>query len=70
MLKKFTSIVLLIASGSIAITFAITHSLQPTVFWTLFIGGTVLNIGGVLLLNSKFRQLNKIEEKIKKINKA
>lgn len=67
MLKSFTPIVLLIACGSIGITFAMTHILQPKALWILFIGGTFLNIVGVILLYFKFQKLNKITSKRSKI---
>lgn len=56
MLKKFMPSIILIALGSLIITFSMTKQLESTALWLLFLGGTALNIVGILLLYFKFQQ--------------
>lgn len=60
MLKKFMPSVILIALGSLIITFSMTRQLEPTILWTLFFGGTFLNIFGIACLYRRFQQVDHI----------
>lgn len=56
MLKRFIPSLVLVAVGAILVTFSMTKQMNDTMLWILFIGGTVINLVGILFLYIRFQQ--------------
>lgn len=64
MIRLFIPSIVLVVVGSLCITFSMTKIMSETVFWSLFLGGTVLNIIGVIVLYIRFQKNESRENKL------